>query len=463
MKENETGNNKNKNQLSRRDFIKIGAAAGATTAVVGGILNAAAKHSVQKKISTSPGLPGVKPLKKVRMGFVGVGNQGRGHVRNFLKIDNVEIKAICDIIPEKVEQMQEWVVEAGQPKPRGYSRNEMDFIRMCQEEDLDLVFTATPWKWHVPVCVAAMENGKHAATEVPAAVTIDQCWQLVETAEKTDKHCVMMENCCYGRPEMMILNMIRNGVFGELIHGECGYLHDLRNYKIGDAYEGQWRIKHSIERNGNLYPTHGLGPVAQCMNINRGDQFAYLVSMSSNSRGLNLFAEEKLGKDHKFAKQKYALGDVNVSLIKTVNGLTITLYHDTNLPRPYSRINMVQGTNAITQGYPNRIHIEGKSPAHRWEDLDKYRDQYEHPLWKKIGELAKGAGHGGMDFLEDYRLIHCLLNGEPMDMDVYDAAAWSVVSELSERSVADKSRPMDFPDFTRGLWKKRKPLGIIEV
>jgi hypothetical protein len=305
-----------------------------------------------------------------------------------------------------------------------------------------------------------MKNGKHAATEVPAAVTIDECWDLVETAEKYNKHCVMMENCNYGQRELMVLNMVRKGVFGELINASAGYLHDLRNYKLGGAYEEDWRIQHSIKRNGNLYPTHGLGPVANCMNINRGDRFDYLVSMSSNARGLNNFAAKHLGPDHKYSKMKYALGDVNISLIKTVKGLTISLFHDTNLPRPYDRIDMVQGTNAISIGYPDRIHIEGKSPAHEWESLENYREQFDHDLWKNIGELAKGANHGGMDFLEDYRLVQSLLTGTPTDMDVYDAVALSVQSELSEISVADKSRPVDFPDFTRGMWKKREPLVI---
>lgn len=449
------------NEFSRRDFMKAGVAAGLGATMAGVGLQSC--KSGPRKLATQPGVPKVAPVERVRMGFVGVGMQGSSHVRNFLRIEGVEIKAICDIIEEKVARMQKWVMDAGQPKPNGYSRGEYDFKRMCQEEDLDLVFTATPWRWHVPVCVAAMENGKHAATEVPAAVTIDECWQLVESAEKANKHCVMMENCCYGRREMLVLNMVRQGIFGELLHAECGYLHDLRNYKVGDLYEGQWRIYHSIRRNGNLYPTHGLGPVAQCMNVNRGDKFEYLVSVSTPPRGLNLYAAEKLGPDHKFARQKYALGDVNVSLIKTVNGYTITLYHDTNLPRPYSRINLVQGTRGITQGYPDRIHIEGRSPAHRWEPLENYREEFEHPLWRKIGELAKGGGHGGMDFLEDYRLIQSLRTGTSTDMDVYDAAALSCVSELSERSVADKSRPKDFPDFTRGLWKKRPPLGIVEA
>jgi hypothetical protein len=400
-------------------------------------------------------------MERVRIGFVGVGGMGSAHVRNFLRIENVDIKAVCDIVDDKVKRIQEWCVDDGRPEPAGYSRGERDFERMCAEEDLDLVFTATPWRWHVPVCVSAMENGKHAATEVPAAVTLDECWQLVETAERLNKHCVMMENCCYGRSEMMVLNMVRKGILGEIIHGEAGYLHDLRGLKFSNHGEGLWRTAHSIKRDGNLYPTHGLGPVAQCMNVNRGDRFDYLVSMSCVSRGLNLYAAEKFGAEDPRALQKYALGDVNVALIRTVNGRTIYLVHDCDTPRPYSRINTVQGTKGIFSGYPDRIHIEGRSPAHQWEEIDAYLKEFDHPLWQAKAQAARGAGHGGMDYIEDFRLIECLLKGEPMDMDVYDAAAWSVVSELTERSVADRSRPQDFPDFTRGRWKTWPQLGIV--
>jgi predicted dehydrogenase len=435
-------------EFKRRDFIKLGVASvGAVT--LGSVLKSC-KDKTSRTLSSKPGLPKAAPIDKVRIGFVGVGNQGSSHVRNFLNIEGVEIKAICDIIPEKVERMQKWVTNTGFPKPNGYSKGNHDFERMCETEDLDLVFTATPWEWHVPVCVAAMKNGKHAATEVPAAVTIDECWQLVENAEKFNKHCVMMENCNYDRRELLFLNLVRKGMFGELIHSECGYLHDLRNYKVGDLYEGQWRIKHSIKRNGNLYPTHGLGPVAQCLNINRGNQFNYLVSMSTKSRGLNLYAAEKLGADHPFAKQKYALGDVNVSLISNADGSTITLYHDTNLPRPYSRINIIQGTKGIAEGYPDRIYLEERSPNDEWEDIEKYYEEFEHPLWKKLEKLSAGAGHGGMDYIEDYRLVESLRTGTPTDMDVYDAAALSCISEVSEKSVASKSGPVDIPDFTRG-------------
>ncbi len=451
-------NNENKS-IDRRDFLKIGTASAAGMALGGMALMNCAPYALKKP----PILLPVPPIDPVRIGFVGVGGMGSAHVRNFLNIDRVEIKAVCDIVPERVARIQDWVEEAGQPRPEGYSRGETDFLRLCDRDDLDLVFTATPWKWHVPVCIAAMKAGKHAATEVPAALTIDECWELVETSEKTRRHCIMMENCCYDREEMQIFNMVRQGLLGEIIHAEAGYLHDLRDIKFDFEAKGEalWRTDHSIHRNGNLYPTHGLGPVAQCMDINRGDQFDYLVSMSSKSIGLNLYAEQKFGPQSKWTQQEYKLGDINVTLIRTKKGRTITLYHDCSSPRPYSRIHLIQGTNGIAHKWPNRIHIEGTSPAHRWEPLEDYREQYEHPLWKGLMEKSKGAGHGGMDYIEDYRLVKCLREGKPLDMDVYDAAAWSVVSELSERSVANRSKPIDFPDFTRGLWKTREPLGIL--
>ena len=444
----------------RREFLKASALAGFGAAVGTGLLGGC--RSTGRRLGPAPSIPfATSPIDRVRIGFVGVGGMGSAHVGNFLKIEGVEIRAVCDIVPEKVARIQKWTTEAGQPEPTGYSRGDHDFERMCETEDLDLVFTATPWRWHVPVCVAAMNNGKHAATEVPAAYTVEDCWKLVEHAEKRRKHCVMMENCCYGRSELMVLHMVRQGLFGELLHGEAGYLHDLRALKFADHGEGLWRRAHAIERNGNLYPTHGLGPIAQCMNINRGDRFDYLVSMSSNARGLELYASENFPADDPKRKERFALGDVNVSLIRTVGGKTIYLGHNCDSPRPYSRINMIQGTRGLFRGYPDRIHIEGRSPGHGWEEASKYREEFDHPLWKALNDAARGAGHGGMDFIEDYRLIECLRKGLPLDMDVYDAAAWSVVCALTEQSVARRSRSIDVPDFTRGRWKTRQPLGIV--
>jgi len=450
-----------KRNINRREFIKLGAIAGVGTALTS--LKAQEKANTGRQTEPRNSQFKVPPMDPVRIGFVGVGGMGSAHIRNLLKVKGAEIKAVCDIVPEKVARVQQWVVEAGFPKPSGYSRDEHDFIRMCEKEDLDLVYTATPWKWHVPICVAAMKNGKHAATEVPAAVTVDECWELVETAEKTGKHCVMMENCNYGRTEMIILHMARKGLLGELQHAECGYLHDLRALKFGFKGEGLWRAYHSIYRDGNLYPTHGLGPVMQWMNINRGDQFDYMVSMSCTSRGLNVYAEAHFGKTDPRALQDYKCGDVNVSLIRTKLGRTITLVHDCNTPRPYSRIDLLQGTKGIVRGYPEqKIHIEGLSPAHQWEPLSNFKKAFDHPLWvANESKMIGAAGHGGMDYLEDHRLVHCLMNGLPLDTDVYDAAAVSVVSQLSERSVANRSRSMEIPDFTRGLWKTNAPLGLI--
>lgn len=449
---------KEQHSLNRRDFLKMGAAGGLALSS----LSAKPRGGQERPQREGDFVPLTnKAIKTVKVGFVGVGFMGKNHVKNYLSIPGVEIRAVCDLVPEKADLVADWVVKAGFARPKLFTRGERDFERMCAEEDLDLVMTATPWQWHTPVCLSAMENGKHAATEVPAALTTEDCWKLVEASEKYGKHCVMMENCCYDRPEMMVLNMVRQGVFGELMHAECGYLHDLRNYKLSDYYQDQWRVKFSMSHNANLYPTHGIGPVAQCMNINRGNQFDYLVSMSSNARGLTLYAREHLGANHPLAKANYTLGDLNVTLIRTKLGQTIYLSHDTNLPRPYSRIFLVQGTRAIHQGYPDRIHIEGRSPQHQWEALEKYRDEFDHPLWKNLGDRGAEASHGGMDWLEDYRLLSCLQRGEPMDMDVYDAAAWSVIVQLTGDSVAARSRAVEFPDFTRGTWRKRQPLGIV--
>ena len=417
----------------RRTFLQL--AGGLVGAAVAGA--DAAHPSAQTQTSAAPSAGfSAPPIPEVRIGFVGVGGQGGSHVRNMLGVPGTRITAICDINESRAKAVQKWVVDAGQKEPTLYTRGPRDFERLCETEDLDLVFNATPWEWHVPVCVAAMKNGKHAATEVPAAMTLDDCWQLVEHAEKFRKHCVMMENCNYDRPEMMVFNMVRQGLFGEILHAEGGYLHDLRSVKFSDKGEGLWRRAWASKLNANLYPTHGLGPVANCMDINRGDRFEYLVSMSGPSRGLQAWAKEHFPADAPQRSEKYVLGDVNVSLIRTARGRTIYVSHDTNLPRPYSRIHLVQGTRGLFQGYPNRVYIEGKSPEHKWENADSYYAQYDHPLWVELTKRAEGAGHGGMDYIEDYRLIKCLREGLPTDMNVYDAASLSAVVHLSERSNA---------------------------
>lgn len=455
-------------QVDRRDFIRTAAIAGAGLGLGADRLHAGEPAAAEAP-RTGHGAAGdalltTPPLERVRVGFVGVGHQGSSHVGNFLRIDNVDVVAICDLVPAHVARAQKLVTDAGRPKPTGYAGGVEDFRRMIDSERLDLVFTATPWEWHAPVMLHAMRAGAHAATEVPLGVTLDELWELVETAERTQRHCVMMENCCYDRAEMMILNMARQNLFGDLLHAECGYLHDLRELKLTDFYVNRWRVKHSITRNGDLYPTHGIGPVAQWMGVNRGNQFDYLVSMASPGRGLNQWAAEHIGPDSPEARQHYALGDVVETLIRTKSGQTIRVTHDTNLPRPYSRNILLQGTEGIVQKYPEaRIHIEGRTKAHQWEALAGYRAEFEHPIWKTLEERARGAGHGGMDYIEDYRLVQCLREGTPMDMDVYDGAAWSAVTVLSEQSIANRSRSIDFPDFTRGAWMRRPALGVVQI
>lgn len=452
-----------KKRLNRRDFLKQSSAAGFGVAL-GSMAMGGCAGVKQPQLKTKPVEHLVTPpIDTVRVGYVGIGNQGSGHLRNLLRIEGVEMKAVCDIREERISWAQKECEKAGKPKPTGYSNGPEDFKRMCDTEDLDLVYNATPWEWHVPISVKAMETGSHAATEIPGAITLEECWETVETAEKYQKHYCTMENCNYDRTELMLFNMVRQGLFGELLHAECGYLHDLRGWKFGKAYfPHDWRLKHSIKRNADLYPTHGLGPVAQWMNITRGNTFEYLVSMSSPSLGLKREAVKRYGKEHPLARTDYALGDVVSTLIKTSKGQTILVTHDTNSPRPYSRKILIQGTQGLARKYPGqKIFIEGTSRRHRWKDLSDYNEQYKHPLLTSLEKKAEGAGHGGMDFIEDYRLIQCLREGKPTDSDVYDGATISSIVALSEKSIASKSTSIECPDFTRGKWKTRKPLGIV--
>jgi len=406
-----------------------------------------------------------KELPVLRAGIIGVGGRGTGHVRELLRLERVELKAVCDIVPSKAENVQNLAQKAGKPRPAAYTQGERDYQRLCARGDLDIVYIATPWEWHARMAVEAMKNGKHAAIEVPAATTIEECWELVETAESTGRHCVQLENCCYDRVELMAFHMARKGLLGELVHAECGYLHDLRAMKYSNRGEGLWRLDHALRRNADLYPTHGLGPVAQTLNVNRGNQFGHLVSMASKAHSLREYAARTLGAEHPKTKLDVALGDVVSSLIRTLAGQTILVVHDTNTPRPYSRKILIQGSRGLLEKYPTpRIYIEGRGKPHQWEDLfPGYEAEWEHPLWRGLQEKARNAGHGGMDFVMNYRLADCLLRGAAPDMDVYDAAALSAVTELSERSIAGRSRPLEFPDFTRGKWRSREPLPIATV
>jgi hypothetical protein len=393
----------------------------------------------------------------VRFGIIGVGERGSLMLDLLLAVPHSRVTAVCDIVPEKTLRARASIVKAGQPAPAIFDGGEEDFRNLVKRSDIDFVYIATPWVWHVPMALASMDDGKNVGVEVPAATTIEDCWKLVDASEKTRRHCMIMENCCYGATELMVLNMVRAGVFGEVIYGEGAYLHDLRAELFGDQGEGLWRRFPHSKRNGNLYPTHGLGPVANYMGINRGDRFDYLVSMSSLQKGLEAYRAEHIPRDSAKWKEQYLCGDVNTSLIKTAAGRTILLQHDVANARPYSRLNMVQGVKGLFLDYPPRVYIEGDQTKEEFTDLTRYRDRFMHRLWREQGAAAlKSGGHGGMDYLMLWRLVECIRGGLPPDMDVYDAAAWSAPGPLSEASVASGSAPVGFPDFTRGRWNLRK-------
>lgn len=401
-------------------------------------------------------------INAVRVGVIGLGMRGPGAVNRLSKIEGVEIKALCDLRPEMVDKVMK-KLEGTSHKPATYSGSAYAWKKLCDRDDLDLIYIATPWQWHTPMAVYAMEAGKHAASEVPAAVTLEECWQLVETSERTKKHCMQLENCCYDFFELMTLNMARNGFFGEIIHGEGAYIHDLLdlNFKKGDGYQEMWRLQENF-RDGNLYPTHGLGPICQIMNINRGDQMDYLTSLSSNDFHMKAHAQKLAEEDNYFssyATKKYR-GNMNTTMVKTKKGRSIMIQHDVTSPRPYSRIHLISGSKGMARKWP----IEGISTGHGWmkaEEVKDLEEKYTPEIVKKVGEMAKQiGGHGGMDFMMDWRLIDCLRNGLPLDQDVYDAALWSAITPLSEWSVANRSNSIDVPDFTAGSWKENKPVEL---
>ncbi|MBK9169313.1 MAG: Gfo/Idh/MocA family oxidoreductase [Bryobacterales bacterium] len=405
--------------------------------------------------------------KPLRVGFIGVGNRGTGLLRTTLSLGTIEVPAVCDINEAHLERALGMVEKAGRKRPESYGlRGVDDWKRLVERDDLDAIVNAGPWELHTPMSVATMKSGKYAATEVPAATTIEECWELVRVSEETGKPCMMLENVCYFRNALMVLNLIRQGVLGEVIHCEGGYQHDVRGAFIarpgrGTPGEITWRGMHAATKNGNIYPTHPIGPIGWWLDINRGDRFTYMTSMSSKSRGLRHYVEKRHGKDHHNAKRDYAMGDVNVSLIRSENGATVTLYHDTVLPRPYDLILRVQGTEGIYSGTLDKIYLEDRSPKpHEWEDPEAYYKQYEHPLWRDLEQKARQHGHGGADYITLHQFYKAVRQGTQTPIDVYDTAVWSAIMPLSIQSVAQRSAPVDFPDFTRGNWKTRPPVPI---
>jgi hypothetical protein len=437
---------------TRRKLLQVGAVGAAALNAID--LAHAAEAAAR---STMIGIAFEK--REPRVAIIGTGGRGTSLLGNLLAAD-AQIVALCDIVPEKAEHAAGMVVAAGQKKPALYTKGPHHYEELCVRNDVDLVIASTPWEWHYPMAIAAMKHGKDVAIEVPGVTTIDECWGIVRTSEETRKHCMMLENCCYGYNETLILRMVHAGEFGDLLYGEGAYIHDLRSELFSNAGEGLWRRAWHTRFDGDLYPTHGLGPVANYMGIQRGDRFTHMVSMSSPHLGLDKWRKDHLQPGDPRWAERYICGDLNTSLIKTEMGLTITVKHAVTSPHPYDRINLIAGTKGIFEDYPPRIYFDGMNKDESFGSIDNYK-QYQHPLWKNEGEIAKKVGgHGGMDFIMIYRLLQCVREGLAPDMDVYDAASWAAVGPLSITSVSRGSAPIDFPDFTAGKWQKREVSAI---
>lgn len=403
------------------------------------------------------------PMEKVRFGFIGVGMRGHELLRLLLAVDGVEVTALCDIRGAALDAAVALMAEHSDRKAALFTGSDTAYRGLVERNDVDAVVIATPWEWHLPMALHAMAAEKETFVEVPAALSEEDCWQLVEASETRQVNCMMLENCCYGRSELMVLNMVRAGVFGELTHAEGAYLHNLRWILDElDVSEGNWRPQWYTKRRANSYPTHGLGPIAQYMNINRGDRFDFLVSMSSPSYGWNAYAARNFSANKPQSKMNFVMGDMNSSLIQTARGRTILLQHDVSTPRPYSRLNQIQGVKGVFAGYPDRLALDEHGGGEEWiTDLQPWQEKYDSSLWRRLNEQAGvQGGHGGMDFVMLWRIVYCLRNGLALDQNVYDAAAWSVIFDLSEQSVRNRSCRRDFVDFTRGAWKTAAPLTI---
>jgi len=441
--------------MNRRDFVKTSG------------LTAAALTAMPEK-SLFASFAG----EKLKIAIIGVGLRGQGHLDLLLKRSDVEVVAICDVDPKMLEMSKKIISKSGKAMPKVFTGDDYAWKKMLEIKNLKAVVIATPWEWHKPMIVGSIEAGiKYVGTEVALGITLQDHWDVVHAAEKYDAQVMMLENVCYRRDVLAVLNMVRQNVFGEILHLQGGYQHDLRAIKFNDGAggkgvefnekgfsEAKWRTNHSVFRDGDLYPTHGVGPVAQCININRGNRFIKLNSFSTKARGLHNYIVDNGGENHPNAKVKFRLGDIVTTTIACANGESIILQHDTNLPRPYSLGFRVQGTKGLWMDLNNSIHVEGQSKAHRWDDAKEWLDKYDHPLWKKYGNDAQGAGHGGMDFFVLHAFVEAAKRNTETPLDVYDGAAWSAITPLSEQSIELGNETIDFPDFTSGKWMTKKPI-----
>ena len=453
-------------QLTRRNFLGGAAVAGAA-AVSGGCATGGGLFDFT---SGAPMHGYAAPkMPHIRIGVVGMGSRGCGVVGRMCNLPCVTVTAVCDNVPSKITRAQKMLADKKKPAAKEYLGDNA-WRKLCEDPDVDVVYNTTPWSLHVPVQLAAMRGGKHVFTEVPSAFTVDECWELVETSEKTKRHCMQLENCCYGEIEMLTFNLAKLGMLGELVHAEGAYIHDLRSM-CSTEWPGCecWRFDENRDNGGNRYPTHGLVPLCLTFDINRGDRLDYLVSVDSVQANFRAYMEAKLKADNPRRQAKMKMADMNSTLIKTAKGRSMLIQHNVASPRPYSRIQLVTGTKGAICDYPYRVVFE-KSPgsgAHSWYAAEKaaeIREKYRHPLWKTVGELAKRVGgHGGMDFIMDARWVYCLQQGLPLDMDVYDLAATACLCDLTERSSVRRGKTYDIPDFTRGAWRTNAPLGVVDI
>jgi len=443
--------------MNRKEFIKSTALAAAAVSLPGKTLLASFADA------------------KVRMALIGTGLRGQNHLELLLRRTDVDVVAICDVSNVMLATAKDMVSKSRKKMPQVYTGDDYAWKRLLDKEKLDGVIIATPWEWHKPMVIGSLEAGlKYVGTEVILGITLQDHWDVVKAAEKYNANVMMLENVCYRRDVMAVLNMVRQGLFGELVHLQGGYQHDLREVKFNDGVhpyghgvefgekgfsEAKWRTNHSVRRNGDLYPTHGVGPIANYININRGNRFLSLCSFSTKSRGLHNHIVKQGGENHPNAKVRFKLGDIVTTSIDCANGETILLQHDTNLPRPYSLGFRVQGTEGLWMDINRSIYIQDKSAKNdQWDTAKEWLDKYDHPLWARWSKDTEGAGHGGMDFFVVHSFIESIKRKQPTPMDVYDAAAWSAITPLSEQSIELGHETVEFPDFTGGQWMYRKPV-----
>ena len=452
-------------ELERRDFIKCASLA-AVAAAAGGCVTPFGGGYAGRMTNFS-----VPPMKKIRVGFIGIGERGLAAVTRVTNLPGIEAAAFCDLRPERVDLAKKEMAKAGRKcAVHEYSGTDEAWKGVCDDDSVDLVYIVTPAALHARMEIYALNAGKHVLVEVPGAQTNEEAWEIVNACEKARRHCMMLENCCYGEMEMLAWNAVHKGLLGTLTHAEGGYIHNLVWRHLENNFRNRRLMKPDtvVHRYGNTYPTHALGPICMYMDMNRGDRMERVVSMSSLSAAHSEFAAAKYKTDEWQNKLKWLTGDMNTSIIKTAKGRTIMMQVDTSTPRPYSRINLIQGTKGCFYDYPPRVALTKTPGEHAgWlkdEDFAKFREEHKHPLWKNVGEIAKKVGgHGGMDFIMDLRWAFCLQNGLPLDMDVYDLASWSSIVPCSAESDRKGGVPVELPDFTNGAWREAKPTSIGDV